>query len=399
MELNEFLEINFSTYGYENTKKIKKFWFCNNNYEHFLNEIYEKTKFLDEKCSLSERIYYLKNKITTVKCEFCNNKLKFRNFRDGYQKTCGNLNCVNKNWNKIESNGKSKAINTFDKALNTMRNDIDENGNDACKRAGLKSSITKKTKICSNGLSILQNAANKAKDTMKKIGVDGLSKYQQIAKKAIKTLKNEITETGESKFDLRVRKCSQTKLNNIIDGLNTNQRGALKSAKKMKTTILSNGLSIYENSFSKRKSKITSWKSKTRKYNDDIHFQGKNEKNFLDMMSELNLISKIKNGNTIKYIDDKGEHKNYYPDFMILPNTIIEVKSRWTYDCNGNDIEKRINNNLKWKSVLNKSFNFFVTDGKMYKKLSENDLNDKTVNIFNKETFLPISCEFQITGE
>lgn len=63
------------------------------------------------------------------------------------------------------------------------------------------------------------------------------------------------------------------------------------------------------------------------------------------------------------YIDHRRHHLNYYPDIYIpKENKIIEVKSRWWWDGNGDPkYSSRLENNLrKRQSVLNKGYDYEV---------------------------------------
>lgn len=65
--------------------------------------------------------------------------------------------------------------------------------------------------------------------------------------------------------------------------------------------------------------------------------------------------------NIIGHIEYKldGKIKRYYPDFYIQSiNTIIEVKSCWTYDKKGHDKKLRHKNQLKRKACLKRGLSF-----------------------------------------
>lgn len=76
----------------------------------------------------------------------------------------------------------------------------------------------------------------------------------------------------------------------------------------------------------------------------------------LESFSESDIIIGVANINKeigkITYLQNEKEHR-YYPDFYIKSiNTIIEVKSQWTYD------NWRTKNELKRQACLDKGFNF-----------------------------------------
>lgn len=64
-----------------------------------------------------------------------------------------------------------------------------------------------------------------------------------------------------------------------------------------------------------------------------------------------------------KYVDTRRHHMNYYPDIYIpKENKIIEVKSPWWWDGNGNEKYKsRLENNLRKRAaVLKESYTYEV---------------------------------------
>lgn len=80
-----------------------------------------------------------------------------------------------------------------------------------------------------------------------------------------------------------------------------------------------------------------------------------------------------------EYIDTRRHHMKYYPDIFIpKENKIIEVKSRWWWDGNGDEKYKsRLENNLrKRRAVLDRGFTHEVwlfEDKKTYKILNDSD--------------------------
>ena len=90
-----------------------------------------------------------------------------------------------------------------------------------------------------------------------------------------------------------------------------------------------------------------------------VNLQGYEPVVLMDLLvkySEENIIMGVKNINNalgfITYIQDGKIHK-YFPDFYIKStNTIIEVKSEWTYK------KQEIKNQLKRQACLDRGFNF-----------------------------------------
>lgn len=94
-----------------------------------------------------------------------------------------------------------------------------------------------------------------------------------------------------------------------------------------------------------RKSSLTKHKYK----DTEIYYQGSYEKYFLECIEEKGLLNEVKRPKGIKYIFN-GKEKMYFPDFKI-GNTLIEIKSTWTYDECGKNLEKRLKNEAKWKEA------------------------------------------------
>jgi hypothetical protein len=127
MTKNEILEFIEKTLSKEVLKHLNKQWFIKNNFLHFFNEIFNVTCFLADYSTIKERLFCIKKDIKEIsKCKFCNEILKFRSLEYGYNKTCGKKECKNKNWQVIEDNGLSKALNTFEKSNITARSRIEE---------------------------------------------------------------------------------------------------------------------------------------------------------------------------------------------------------------------------------------------------------------------------------
>jgi hypothetical protein len=192
-------------------------------------------------------------------------------------------------------------------------------------------------------LSVFQRSAIQGGKTRSKVGEDGLSIAQKASIKANHTRR----QIGE-------------------DGLDSYQRGMIKSKK-------------------------TSYAVK--RYNDDLVYQGTNEKDFLDRLKLLNLLCFIKNGFYVKY-DYFGKQKDYKPDF-IFKDIIFEVKSKWTYDNHDNydgklGLELRVVNHLKWMSCLKQGYRVIIIIEKdFYFEVEESDFDDVEKSLIFKKQALP----------
>lgn len=95
------------------------------------------------------------------------------------------------------------------------------------------------------------------------------------------------------------------------------------------------------------------------RYKDtEIYYNGSYEKYFLELMEEKGFISEISNGNSFEY-EWNGEKHTYHVDFCFRGKQ-IEIKSGWTYNKNGTDMELQSLNESKWKSAKNNGANLIV---------------------------------------
>lgn len=89
---------------------------------------------------------------------------------------------------------------------------------------------------------------------------------------------------------------------------------------------------------------------KIKKYKDtDLYYQGSYEYYFLEKMESLNLLNEVSNGNSYEFEWESEKH-TYHTDFFFRGEN-IEIKSGWTYNKNGKDIDLENFNKTKWKSV------------------------------------------------
>ena len=91
-----------------------------------------------------------------------------------------------------------------------------------------------------------------------------------------------------------------------------------------------------------------------------LYYRGSYEKHFIDYCLNKNI--KIQNfkGSIDYYFDDKN--RKYFPDFLIKEtNTVIEIKSSYTYECEKEQNEAKkiatINSGYNFKFIINKDYN------------------------------------------
>lgn len=78
---------------------LNKEWFIKNKIPEIYNNIIRETGFLDEfSPTFRERIFYIENNLYHInKCKYCNKKTGFNKSKVNFYKTCGGVECVNKN--------------------------------------------------------------------------------------------------------------------------------------------------------------------------------------------------------------------------------------------------------------------------------------------------------------
>lgn len=89
-----------------------------------------------------------------------------------------------------------------------------------------------------------------------------------------------------------------------------------------------------------------------------LNYNGSYEKYFLELLEERGLISEVLVGGTFEY-EWKGEKHAYHTDFLFRGRH-IEIKSGWTYNKNGADLELQGINEAKWKSARDAGANLIV---------------------------------------
>ena len=83
--------------------------------------------------------------------------------------------------------------------------------------------------------------------------------------------------------------------------------------------------------------------------NTNLTYQGSYEKYFLELMDDKGLLNDISNGKSYNY-KFNNKVRAYHSDYL-FNNFTIEIKSSWTYDKNGLDLDLRLKNETKWGSV------------------------------------------------
>jgi len=339
MNLSKFIKDNLLiSYKHNiglNSAKLKKNWFIKNNYINEYNIILYNTQFLNINSSLSERIYCILNDINNIMyCNYCNDKLKYANFTEGYRRHCGKRTCSYTDKSTYKDNNDLTANERSALGLKKALLSIQENGNTLAKNIAIKQKITKINTII-DGKNLFQIGAEKAAQTKNNIIIDGKNLHIISAQKSAKTM-NEKLINGQTIKENRLKKMYDTKSKIGTNGLDLFEQGFLNGAGK-------NSSAYY--------------------YNNKLYYQGSYEKYLLDFFNDNNLIEKIKRGNRFIYhINDNN--KQYRSDFTFNDNIILEVKSSWTYGKTNESL--RFQNHLKFKSVLDNNYRLFIFFDKIY---------------------------------
>jgi hypothetical protein len=287
----------------------------------------------------------------------CGKLRKFNGRR--YLATCGLEQCrINSMLlcrKQLDENGLS-SYNKGARRGGKVKRRILRNGFSIAQLAAYKALETKRRTIEENGLTIEKNSALKTINTKRRQGTLSI-----IGKKAVKTKRRRITN-GLDVYQLAAIKGAITRSKITENGLTIAENASIKAA-RTKDQIGEDGLSISERAA--RKAAVT-FRKRLNEYDyqkrfrhalkvkwfDNLHYQGKSELQFLELLRKLNFLQFCKNAQSFKY-SVNGNLTIYFPDFQIN-RTIFEVKSKWTYNHNV------CKNNLKIKSCLENNFDYYL---------------------------------------
>jgi hypothetical protein len=226
----------------------------------------------------------------------------------------------------------------------------------------LRVKLTKESNLNNYGVTstnVLKKVKEKIKKTMiKNHGVESYTLSKDFIKKSDKS-KND--KYGDPKF-VNTEKSKQTKLERYGDKNYNNQE------KYIDTCLEKYGVkSVMQNKEIFEKQQLNIYGSKKYKH---LYYRGTYELLFITEFEKKFDINDLENGFAIKY-SHNNKTKIYFPDFIIKSkNIIIEIKSSWTYDNNGRNIELRNVNKEKWKAAKSLSdYTFFPLKSKEEIKL------------------------------
>ena len=183
-----------------------------------------------------------------------------------------------------------------------------------------------------------------------KVGKTNIEKYGGIAPMCDNTIKNKLKETCLERYGFS----------------SSNQNEKVK--KKMRKSMMDKyGVEhALQNKELFGKAQRTSFKVYNYK-NTNLTYQGSYEKYFLEQIESIGRLSDIKNGKSYVYILNEKKHI-YYSDYW-FNNSVIEIKSTWTYNRNGKDKDLEIKNKTKIKTV--KEFGDNIVFLKSKKEINE----------------------------
>lgn len=203
----------------------------------------------------------------------------------------------------------------------------------------------------------LQNeeVKNKTKETnMNKYGVPYVSQNEVIKNKIIETnllqygvsslLKiSEIRDMGKEAIFLKYGTYNPMSLENVKNKRKKTNIGKYGVEHPMQTIDVLN------------KNHLSGLRIKNYK-NTNLTYQGSYEKYFLELIEEKGLLNEVFNGKSYNYILNDKKHV-YHTDFYFRDKN-IEIKSSWTYNNNGKNIELQKLNDIKWQSVTSSGDGF-----------------------------------------
>jgi hypothetical protein len=301
-----------------------------------------------------------KNSREIRKCLYCNSDFEVR--KKDIKKICSDE--CRKSWALLPQNVENR--------INLSKEAIKEQfGVDNVFQLEHIKEKSKKTKLEKYGDENYNNLEKNKLTTFERYGVFHATQNEEIKKKVKKTIKERYGVEHHLKLPEIREKQKKTNLKkyNVEYGMQ-NKKIISKFNKTIKEKYGVDNVS--QNEEVKQKKKDTSLKNfgvthhlkdgemflkhqkkqyKVYKYKDtDLYYNGSYEKFFLESMEEKGLLNELSNGDSFIYIINDTEH-TYHVDFKFR-NKQIEIKSGWTYNKNGKDVELQVLNETKWKSVI-----------------------------------------------
>lgn len=298
------------------------------NKDNLLNEVLEKTKFLDEyydNTYYGQRLYHIwNNNYNILKCSICNNPCKYNGKK--YLNSCNDKKCINKikSINIINTNLNKYGVKNVSQCEDIIKKkkqiNLDKYGTDYFFKTKEFKDKNKQTCLNKYGVqsySQTEEYKEKYKNTcFDKYGVENSFQSKEVQKKSRATC----LERYGVEYILQDKEIFENNRN---------------SSYRLKSYILPSGKEI----------KVQGYEDK---FLDEYFSNGGLESNILIEIKDIHNYIGI-----IYYNTPDGKKHRYYPDFYLLKeNKIVEVKSEYTIQCN-----KEINV-LKKQICLDKGLNF-----------------------------------------
>jgi acyl carrier protein len=309
-----------------------------------------------------------KNSRETRNCLFCNNEFEVR--KKETKQLCSEQ--CRKEWASLPENIEIRIKNSKEAIKEKF-------GVDNVFQLESIKEKSKKTKSEKYGDENYNNLEKHKLTTFERYGVFHATQNEEIKKKVKNTIKERFGVEHHLQLPEIIEKQKQTnlkrygfysaskndKIKNKIKKIaqekygveNVSQNKEIKQKKKdtsLKNFGVSHHLKDKEMFQKHQKSQY-----RVHKYKEtELYYNGSYEKHFLELMEEKGLLNEIYNGDSFIYILNDCEH-TYHVDYKFRNNQ-IEIKSGWTYNKNGKDIELQNLNETKWNSVREKGENLIV---------------------------------------
>lgn len=246
----------------------------------------------------------------------------------------------------LGADNESIATKRAKKMVETKRGIIDpETGLDLCKIIGKKQKETKNKIDPETGLTLHKLSGEKSLKTKRKKDENGLDWFDRVKP----GLKKKASENGVRLHAKRIADIDE-------DGLDHYAR----RTKKMLEDVDEFGLNAFDRADKNKR------RSNAKKiYRDShLHYQCTYELKWLSDIEKdkglIWLLTNVKNGPSFKYLNPIVNAYRYYISDFMIGNTIYEIKSSYTWNRNGSDMELEAVNKAKLQSVKMQGFDVIL---------------------------------------
>jgi hypothetical protein len=125
MKIKEFIYAQLLRNNKPITSRMRYEWFENNDLDSILNKIIERSSFLPDNSTVSERVYCIIHDINSMPCcHKCGNNLQFISYTKGYLTYCSKK-CANQSTNNFAKHGRTKQANEKRRQTNRKKYGVD----------------------------------------------------------------------------------------------------------------------------------------------------------------------------------------------------------------------------------------------------------------------------------